>query len=208
MNTSIAARHAARTRKPSFWERSADLMKSFGFPAVLAILSFSLGLASDGFKDRSAADHATKETRSKTLVATAAAFSGYLVNWSRLRTIAEAESEIQSRVATARAKLRPKAKNDVPTEISRLESTLLVVRTRKEKYVAGRDASKDELLRQLETAKIFFSNALPPTIDAFERFDRASSVLELKELPPLDLWRKEFSPILKIMQEEVKRDES
>jgi len=185
----------------------SDLLKSLGIPALLAVLGFFLGIAANDLKDRSSADRATKDVRSKALISTASAFSDYSVNWSRLRTISEAEADINGEIAEARRRSNLPITDSDPSVV-RLQSTLLVVRARKEKYVAGRDAAKDDLLRQLEIAKIFFSAEITPKIEAFEQFDTSTSILGLKELPPRDSWRSQFAPILKQMQEEVKRDES
>jgi hypothetical protein len=204
--TSAGARLVKRMKMLSAPEGSGDLLKSLAIPAILAVLGFALGVASDFHKDRSAADRATKDTRSKTLVATASAFSGYLVNWSRLRTIAESEAEIQAELLKLQAARTTTP--EVSSELASMKVTLAEVKSRKEKYVAARDLSKDELLRQLETGKIFFSPALLPQIEEFEHFDRGSSILELNKLPPMDEWRKKFGPVLKVMQEEVKHDES
>lgn len=207
MNQTISSRHAERARERSFWASHSDLLKTLGIPALLAVLGFVLGIAANELKDRSAADRATKDIRSKALISTASAFSGYTVNWSRLRTVSEAEVEINDEIVAARK--RSKSRNtDSDPSVVKLQSTLTLVRVRKEKYVAGRDAAKDDLHRQLETAKIFFSAEILPKIEAFEKFDASTSILGLKDLPPRDSWRSQFAPILKQMQEEVKRDES
>lgn len=207
MNQTISSRHAERARERNFWAKHPDLLKSLGIPAVLAILGFILGIAANELKDRSAADRATKDIRSKALIATASAFSGYAVNWSRLRTVSEAETEIDNQLAEARKKSKSTKPESDPL-VTRLQSTLAVVKARKEKYVAGRDAAKDDLMRQLEIAKIFFSAEILPSIAAFEQFDASASILGLKDLPPRESWRNRFAPILRQMQEEVKRDES
>lgn len=207
MKPPISSRHAERTRTLSFLTSHGDLLKSIGIPSLLAVLGFVLGIATNELKDRSAADRATKDIRSKALISTVAAFSGYTVNWSRLRTVSEAEVEINNEIAEARKRSNLQNTDSDPSVV-KLQSTLTVVKARKEKYVVGRDAAKDDLLRQLETAKIFFSAEILPMIENFERFDASTSILGLKDLPPRDSWRSQFAPILKQMQEEVKRDES
>lgn len=207
MNQTISSRHAQRTRERSSRASHGDLLKSLGIPALLAVLGFMLGIVANELKDRSAADRATKDVRSKTLISTASAFSGYTVNWSRLRTVSEAEVEINNEITEAR-KRSTSQNTDADPSVLKLQSTLALVRVRKEKYVAGRDAAKDDLLRQLEAAKIFFSAEILPKIEVFEQFDARASILGLNALPPHDSWRIQFAPILKQMQEEVKRDES
>lgn len=207
MNQTISSRHAQRTQKRSSRANHSDLLKSLGIPALLAVLGFMLGIVANELKDRSAADRATKDVRSKTLISTVSAFSDYTVNWSRLRTVSEAEVEINDEIANARQRSTSRNVDSDPIVV-KLQTVLAEVKERKKNYVAGRDTAKDNLLRQLETAKIFFSAEILRKIESFERFDTRTSILGLKALPPRDSWRSQFAPILNQMQEEVKRDES
>lgn len=215
----VHAPHSPTDRRPRSWRKwgvggaTSEFVKSLLFPALLAVLGFGLGQLTSRLGEAAAADRATKESRSKLLVASGASFAQYSVNWSRLRTVAEAEADLVAEIESKSRVKAPAAATTQPglaatSELERLRLNLSQVRTRKDKYVAARDAAKDELLRHLEGARIFFSEDVARKIELYETFDQGTAIKRLRDLPPMEEWRRQFTPVLRQMQAEVRKDET
>jgi hypothetical protein len=163
-----------------WWEFA---LKSVIAPGVLLLVGFGFGIATELFKEASAEEKIFLEQRMKIFVQTGEHFETYRLNWSRLIDFANWEWE-----------QRKKGQTLSPAELAR-----------RDKYVAARDTSKEQLFAQFRATRLFFGPEVAKRVDAFRAFDAEQSIRTVDKLAPISAWDAHQNALLDQMRVEVRR---